>query len=170
MTLLSVDETAGIDPTNNEPFYWRGWSDCVRCMDGRRYLLRGRSAPFEGYPVADVCGRERAPFKLIPRYVDLSMYRTSEGTYICHRKWVSEAHGETPVFYDTVESALLEDVRDKLLNYDPSALAVTLWPEDVPEYARRSKRARAWLMSSYARRVDLLLLHSISRMSRSNHE
>jgi hypothetical protein len=164
VSLLSVVETAGIDPTNGEPFYWRGWSDAVRCIDGRHYHLRDAAGTnFEGYPVGMVCGRERAPFKLIPRYVDLSLYRTSLGTYVCHRKWVSEAHGEPPVVYSTIEAPTLEDMRDKLLNYDPSALAMTLWPEDVPEYARRSKRAKQWLRSCYANRVALLLANAVNR-------
>lgn len=163
MSLLSVAETAGIDSMDGEPFYWRGWSDAVRCMDGRHYQLRGAVSAFEGRPVADVCGRERPPFKLIPRYVDLALYRTSEGMYVCHRRWVSEAHGEAPVVYDVVAQPTLESMRDTLLNYDPSELAMTLWPEDLPEYARRSKRAKAWMRSCYASRVALLLANAVDR-------
>lgn len=157
MSLLTKDEVAAIDPHTREPFYWRGWMDDVRCHDGESFLLRGDPlVTFKGALVARVCGRERAPFKLIPRYVDLTLYRTSDGGYVCHRKWVSEAHAEPPVKYDVVRAESITDMRDSLLNYDPTALAYTLWPEDEPETARRSRRAKAWLRSSYAERVERL--------------
>lgn len=164
MSLLTKDETAGLDPHTHEPFYWRGWMDDVRCHDGHTYVLRcDPLVTFTGVPIANVCGRQRAPFKLIPRYVDLTLYRTSDGGYVCHRKWVSEAHAEPPVHYDVVKAPTILEMRDSLLNYDPTALAFTLWPEDVPETARRSRRAKAWLRSSYAERVEQLMAMAVVR-------
>ncbi len=164
MSLLPKTATLGLDPTTGEPFYWRGWSDSLRCMDARHYVLRGSPMRvFEGTPVAHVAGRERAPFKLIPRYVDLTLYRTSEGTYVCHRRWVSEAMGELPVIYDWIDAPDLEAMRDVLLNYDPSANAVTIWPEDEVATMRRAKRAKAWISERYNDRVRMLLAAGVAR-------
>lgn len=159
MTLLPMKATAALDRRTGEPFFWRGWSDAVRCMDGYTYHLRvssGATYIFAGRPIADVCGRLRPPFKLLPRYVDLSLYQSDGGDFVAHRKWVSEAHGEAPVYYDVIARSDLAGLLDALLNYDATERAVTLWAEDDPQYARRSQRARSWLQQAYAERVELL--------------
>lgn len=162
MPAVAPDKVRGLDPHTGEPFYWRGWYDGIRCNgpDGTHVTLRnseGKQTDFVGRVRSQVIGRMVPPFKTVPRYVDLYLFRTEHGTWVAQRRWISEAHGEEPCHYAVVRAKSLQEMRDVLLNWDPVDYATNLYPEDEPGGKRRNDRMREWLRSSYASRVDALI-------------
>ena len=63
MALLPTKETRGVCEATGLPFYWRGWSDRERTLDGKLIQLRSSHGPpytLWGKPVATV---EEHPFQ-----------------------------------------------------------------------------------------------------------
>ena len=76
---------------------------------------------------------------------------------MAQRRWISEAHGEEPCLYAVLHAHSMEEMRDVLLNWDPTVHATNLYPEDEPGGKRRNERMRQWLRESYAERVEALI-------------
>lgn len=159
MSLLAPDKVRFVNPITGDTLFFRGWYD--NCLtNGRHVLLRNSIAPnvdFEGRIRAQIVGRVSPPFKTVPRYYDLYLFEKDGGGWVAQRRWISEAHGEEPCIYEIVEAGDLNELGDKLYNYDAARYATHLWPEDMPGGRRRSDRMREWLQVSYAERVRLLL-------------
>ena len=167
MPLLPTKETRAVCEATGQPFYWRGWSDRERTLDGKLIQLRSSHGPpitFRGSPVATICGRIVADFKVLPRYVDLFLYREDEHVswpadrqWVCQRAWRSEAHGELPCVYHVMRERNLFHLSNTLFAFDPIEYADTLWTADTPAGKKRRGKAVSWMRKAYRHRVALLL-------------